>query len=111
MPYPTDCHPRDTRSLEERQENLVNLNIIQDVLEESIGSYAIQNPENIYDEEYQQVLRILEFSRGVYVCQIAIAPDGYIRYLSRKFPCSLLQEIHNALVGLDVFDDPNEVLE
>lgn len=107
MPYPTDLHSKDTRSPDEKQDDLINLNVIQDVLEESIGSYAIQNPENIYDEEYQQVLRVLEFSRGVQVYQIAIAPDGYIRYLSRKFPCSLLQEIHNALVGLEVFDAPD----
>ena len=69
-------HPRDTRSPDEKEENIIDLNILQDVLEESIGSYAIQNPQNIYDEEFEQILRLLEFSRGMKTHQIVIAPDG-----------------------------------
>lgn len=109
MPYPIDLHPRDKRPPEELQDNIINLNVIQDVLEETIGSYAIQNPESIFDEEYEQVLRLLEFSRGIKTHQIVIAPDGYIRYLSPRFPSALLLEIHNALVGLEVFDDPDAI--
>ena len=101
-------HPRDTRSPDEKEENIIDLNILQDVLEESIGSYAIQNPQNIYDEEFEQILRLLEFSRGLKTHQIVIAPDGIIRFLSPKFPSALLLEIHNALVGIVVFDAPEE---
>ena len=52
-------HPRDTRSPDEKEENIIDLNILQDVLEESIGSFAVQNPQNIYDEEFEQILRFL----------------------------------------------------
>jgi Ni,Fe-hydrogenase III large subunit len=101
-------HPRDTRSPDEKEENIIDLNILQDVLEESIGSYAIKNPQNIYDEEFEQILRFLEFSRGLKNHQVVIAPDGIIRFLSPKFPSKLLLEIHNALVGIVVFDAPEE---
>ena len=101
-------HPKDTRSPDEKEENIIDLNILQDVLEESIGSFAVQNPQNIYDEEFGQILRFLEFSRGLKNHQIVIAPDGFIRCISPKFPRALLLEVHNALVGIVVFDAPEE---
>jgi len=103
-----ESHPKDTRSYEEKEENIIDLNILMDVLEESIGSYAIQNAQNIYDEEFKQILRLLEFSRGLKNHQIVLAPDGTIRSLSPKFPSALLLEIHNALVSIVVFDAPEE---
>lgn len=101
-------HPKDTRSPDEKEDNIIDLNILQDVLEESIGSYEIQNPQNIYDEDFKQILRMLEFSRGLRNHKIILAPDGFIRCISPKFPRALLLEIHNALVGIVVFDVPEE---
>ena len=109
MKYPIDVNTRDTRPQHDQQENLTNLNIIQDVLEETIGSYVLQNPENIYDEEYEQVLRVFEFSRGLTIHQIIMAPDGYIRWISPKFPSALLLDIHNALLGLEEHNEPDGV--
>jgi hypothetical protein len=103
-----DRHPRDVRDFAIRLENIINLNTLQDVLEESVGSYSIQNAQNIYDEDYEEILRVLEFSRGLKNHKIVLAPDGFIRWISPKFPVSLLQEIHNALVGIVVFDAPEE---
>ena len=109
MQYPMDLHPRDTRPPQDQEDNLICLNIIQDVLEESIGCLALQNSENIYDEENQQVLRFFEFSRGLKTHQIVLAPDGFIRWLSPKLPSALLLEIHNALLGLEVLQEPDGV--
>lgn len=109
MRYPNDLHPLDSRSPKDKLENLMNLNIIQDVLDESISSYAIQNPENIYDEEFDQIIRKLEFPHGLKTHLIVLAPDGFIRWLSPKFPGSLLREIHNALLGLEVLNEPDGV--
>ena len=103
-------HPRDTREPLGNEPSKSDLNILQDVLEESIGSFEIQNPQNIYDEEFGQILRLLEFSRGLKNHQVVIAPDGIIRFLSPKFPSALLLEIHNALVGIVGFDAPEENL-
>ena len=92
-------HPKDTRTLSDKEENIIDLNILQDVLEESIGSFEIQNPQNIYDEEFEQILRLLEFSRGMKTHRIVLAPDGIIRFLSPKFPSALLLVIHNVPGG------------
>lgn len=107
MNYPMDLHLQDLRPISDQQEDLISLNIIQDVLEETIGSYAIQNPENLYDQEYSQIVRILEFSRGVRTHQIVITPDGSFRWISSGFASHLLMEIHNALLGVEVFDHSN----
>jgi hypothetical protein len=99
MPYPTELHPKDTRPHSDKQDDLIHLYAIQKILEEEIGSYAIHNPENIFDEDYQEILRELELSRGLSIHKIVIAPDGFIRWMSGKFPSSLLQDIHNALLS------------
>jgi hypothetical protein len=104
-----DLHQHDIRSQIDQESNLIHLNIIQDVLEESIGSYALQNPENIYDEEYQQIMRYFEFSRGLKNHQIFLTPDGFIRWLSPKFPGSLIREIHNSLLDFEVLNEPDGV--
>ena len=90
-----EYHPKDTRYSAEEEDNIIDLNILQDVLEESIGSYAIQNPHNIYDKDFEQILGKLEFSRGLKNHKIVLAPDGFIRWISAKIPVSLMQEIHN----------------
>ena len=105
MNYPLDLHPLDRRSHKEKLDNLINLNVIQDVLEETIGSYALQNPENIYDEEFSQIIRKLEFSRGLKTHQIVLGPDGFVRWISKKFSSTLLLDIHNALLGIEIFDE------
>ena len=103
-----DRHPKDTRDFAVRLENIIDLNILQDILQEFIGHYAIQNPQNLYDEDFEEILRKLEFSRGMKTHQIVMEPDGFIRWISPKFPSALLLEIHNALVGIVVFDAPEE---
>ena len=100
-----NLHPLDTRTPEQQQDDLINLNVIQDILEEEIGSYVIQDPENLYDQDNQEIIRKLGFSRGMKKHITVIAPDGFIRFISPKFPSILLQEIHNALLGLEIFDE------
>jgi Ni,Fe-hydrogenase III large subunit len=106
----TNLHPLDTRTHQEQEDDIINLNVIQDVLEEDISAYALLNPENLYDEENRQIIRKLEFSRGLKTHLIVIAPDGFIRHISIKFPSILLQEIHNALLGIEIlYDDTSSI--
>lgn len=95
----------EQRPQEQIQENLIALNVIQDILESDIGSYAIQNAENLFDVETNEILRKLEFSRGLKTHLLVLAPDTFIRALSSKFPSALLQEIHNALLGFEILSD------
>ena len=103
-----EYHPKDTRSSNEKKDIIIDLNNLQDILEESIGSYAIQNPQILYDKDFEQILRQLEFSRGLKNHKIVLAPDGFIRWISAKIPVSLMQEIHNPLMEKIVFDAPEE---
>lgn len=103
----TTFHSLDPRPPEAKEDDLINLNIIQDILEEDISAYALQNPENLYDQDNQEILRKLEFSRGLKHHQIVLAPDGFIRWVSSQFPSTLLQDIHNALLGIEILNDEN----
>lgn len=100
-------HSLDLRPPEAKEDDLINLNIIQDIPEEDISAYALQNPENLYDQDNQEILRKLEFSRGLKRHLIVLAPDGFIRWISNQFPSTLLQDIHNALLGIEVLNDEN----
>jgi hypothetical protein len=84
---------------------LINLNFIQDILEENISSYVIEKPENLYDQDNQEIIRKLGFSRGLKNYIMVIAPDGFIRFISPRFPSILLQEIHNTLLEIKIFDE------
>lgn len=89
----------DNRPLSDKEEDLRSLDAIQAVLEENIADYALENPENLYDEDQREILRKLEFSKGIRSFWLVIAPDGNWRLINQKFPRLLLMEIHNALVS------------
>ena len=89
----------DTRPLPEREDDLRALDAIQAILEDSIADYALENPENLYDEDQQEILRKLVFAKGIRSFWLVIAPDGNWRLIKQKFPHLLLMEIHNALVS------------
>jgi hypothetical protein len=54
----------DTRPLPEREDDLRALDAIQAILEDNVADYALENPENLYDEDQREILRKLEFSKG-----------------------------------------------
>ncbi len=102
MTDPIDYHCQDQRTLQQKQDNLIALNLIQSILEHEISSYALENPLNLYDEENQVIVRKLEFSRGLKHHQIVIAPDGLIRAISNEFPDSLICNIHTIIEKLNI---------
>lgn len=89
----------DTRPLPEREDDLRALDAIQAILEDSIADYALENSENLYDEDNQEILRKLVFAKGIRSFWLVIAPDRNWRLINQKFPRLLLMEIHNALVS------------
>jgi len=88
----------DTRPLSEKEDDLRALDAIQAVLEDSIPDYALENPENLYDENQREILRKLEFSKGTRSFCLVVSPYGHWRLMNQKFPRLLLMEIHNALI-------------
>jgi hypothetical protein len=89
----------DTRPLFDKEQDLRSLDAIQAILEDSIADYALENPENLFDEDQQEILRKLVFSQGIRSFWLVIAPDGNWRLINQKFPRLLLMEIHNALIS------------
>ena len=88
----------DTRPLSEKEDDLRALDTIQAVLEDNIADYALENPENLYDEDQREILRKLEFSKGTKAFFLVFSPNRHWHLISKKFPCLLLMEIHNALI-------------
>ena len=89
----------DTRPLPEREDDLRALDAIQAILEDSIADYALENSENLYDKDNQEILRKLVFAKGIRSFWLVIAPNRNWRLINQKFPRLLLMEIHNALVS------------
>jgi hypothetical protein len=94
------CSIHDTRPLSEKDDDLRALDAIQAVLEDSIADYALENPENLYDEDQREILRKLVFAKGTRSFCLVISPDGHWRLINQKFPRLLLMEIHNALISV-----------
>lgn len=88
----------DKRPKEEIQRDLISLDVIEELLENEISSFALESPENLFDEEFNEIIRKFEFSRGMKTHLVVIGPDGLIRWISNGFPSILLQEIHNLLI-------------
>ena len=89
----------DTRPLPEIEDDLRALDAIQAILEDSIADYALENSENLYDEDQQEILRKLVFSKGIRSFCLVISLDVHWRLINQKFPRLLLMEIHNALIS------------
>lgn len=90
----------DIRHHPRQQEDLILLNQIQKALEEDIKSFIISNSENLFDQEFDQILRSVEFTRRPESYQIVLAPNGFIRWSSDRCPSSLICEVHNSLICL-----------
>ena len=95
----------DKRPEEEIQIDLTALDVIEKLLGDEISSFALEDQENLFDEEFNEIIRKFEFSRGLKTHLVVIGPDGFIRWMSKGFPSSLLQEIHNLLIIQALYQD------
>ena len=68
--------------------------------EEFISDYALMKTEDLWDEEYGQVLRAFFFGNGTREYIITITPEGLIRASHTKYPAQLSIQVHNVIVGL-----------
>jgi hypothetical protein len=95
----------DRRPKEEIQIDLTALDVIEELLGNEISSFALEDQENLFDEEFNEIIRKFEFSRGLKTHLVVIGPDGFIRWMSKGFPSILLQEIHNLLIIQALYQD------
>ena len=70
----------DQTPLEDKKADIRALYVLQEVLENFIASYAIENPEDLYDEEHNEIIRKLEFSKGMSSYCLVICPDETLEW-------------------------------
>jgi hypothetical protein len=87
-----------TTSEQETQSQL--LDILQEHLEEFISNYALDQVEDLNDEEYDQIVRTMYFSRGNKEHWVVMTPYGQIRSSSKSTPKDLIVQIGNASIEL-----------
>jgi len=87
-----------TSSEQETQTQL--LDILQEQLEEVISNYALDQVEDLNDEEYDQIVRTMYFSRGNKEHWVVMTPYGQIRSSSKSTPKDLTVQIGNAAIEL-----------
>jgi hypothetical protein len=76
------------------------LSILQEQFEELISNYALDQTEDLNDEEYDQVVRTMYFSRGDKEHWVVMTPYGQIRSTSKSSPKDLIIQISNASLEL-----------
>ena len=87
-----------TTSEQETQSQL--LDILQEHLEEFISNYALDQVEDLNDEEYDQIVRTMYFSRGNKEHWVVMTPYGQIRSSSKSTPKDLIVQIGKAAIEL-----------
>lgn len=95
----------DKRSLKEKERDQESLNAIESTLEELIANYSIEDSEDLFDTESNEIVRKLVFSQGMRYYSFVISPIGFIRMIQGEFPIELLLDIHNSLM----FQMPNRI--
>jgi len=76
------------------------LDILQNQLESSIYNYALDQIEDLNDEEYDQVVRTMHWSRGDKDYWVVLTPYGQIRSSSKSSPKDLMVQIGNAAIEM-----------
>ena len=83
-----------------KKEDVPILDNIQNWLEDAISNYELVKTEDLDDQENEQVVRSLWWSRGTSEFFIVIAPRGGIRGWSKSIPKELLVQCHNTIAEL-----------
>lgn len=84
----------------EQETQIQLLDILQEQLEEVISNYALDQVEDLNDEEYDQIVRTIYFSRGNKEHWVVMTPYGQIRSSSKSTPRDLIVQIGNAAIEL-----------
>ena len=84
------------------EEDLRPIILMKMKFEEFISDYALMKTEDLWDEDYDQVVRALFFEKGTREYIITITPQGLIRASHTKYPSQLSTQLQNLIVVLYV---------
>ena len=76
------------------------LDILQNQMAETIYNYSLDEIEDLNDEEYDQIVRTMYFSRGDKLHWVVLTPYGQIRSSSKSSPKDLMIQICNAAIEM-----------
>jgi hypothetical protein len=85
---------------QEKEDQTQLLDLLQEQMEECISNYALDQVEDLNDEEYDQIVRTMYFSRGCKDHWVVLTPYGQIRSTSKTSPKDLIVQISNASIEL-----------
>jgi len=85
------------KNIEQDLRPLIQMNLN---FEDLIADYEITKTEDLWDEEFDQVVRAFFFENGTRQYIISITPDGLIRMPHTKYPAQLSVQIHNVIAGM-----------
>jgi hypothetical protein len=86
-------------------ENLKSLDALQAMLENCISCYAIEEDETLFDEEENELVRVLWFERGMKKHSVVISPDGFIKASDEETPIDLLMSVCNLILGFRIYEE------
>ena len=84
------------------------IQLMQDVIEESISNFEIIKHEDLYDEVNDAMLRSIYFNRGTKDYFVVLDMYGRIAAYQLDIPRDLLLQIYNSVIGLYVIEEARE---
>ena len=82
------------------EQDLIPLILMTNNLNMLIADFALIKTEDVWDEEFDQVVRAFFFEKGTRQYIISITPEGLIRMPHTKYPAQLSVQIHNVIAGM-----------
>ena len=73
------------------------LDLIEQRLNDIVGSFVLIKSENIYDEDEDIVYRSFTFNRGIEEWVFCISPNKQIKYFEYGVPKELIDEVLESL--------------
>lgn len=69
-------------------------------IEERLSCAVVNKVDDLYDTEFDVVVRHININRGTSNYQIAFNWSGFIEEHSKKMPVHMIVDIHNAICGV-----------
>jgi len=87
------------------------LNEMTECIEERLSCAVVNKVDDLYDTEFDVVVRHININRGTSNYQIAFNWSGFIEEHSKKMPVHMIVDIHNAICGVYLKGILDELME
>ena len=77
-----------------------SLSYIQELLELNLSSIEIIKHEDVWDEDKEEIVRVLTLNRGTSTYYLCVTPRGFWKSMDLDIPSNLLMDIHNVLMTI-----------